>query len=125
MPDYPKLSEMGVMHPDQIDTFTINGMETYDVLHIVYKRQSGSILPITRTYKFPRVQKDYKTADGGTETRLATDPVLREAHDELKQLCDMRKHKRTVTESILEELRLLEEDIALRSACIRKLAEKI
>lgn len=125
MTDYPKLDEMGISHPDQIEDFAIYGMETYDVLNITYKRRKGSLLPVSRTYKFLRAQNKFKTKDGKTERRLVTNPELRAAHDELQKLCEMKNRKKTTTEAILEQLRLLEDDIALRSACIRELAGRI
>lgn len=66
MNDHPKLTEMGVRHPEQIDRFQVSGFPTYDVLRIFYIRQKGSILPASRIYKFPRVQN---TAVINNETR--------------------------------------------------------
>ncbi len=125
--DYPRLTEMGVLHPKQIVHFSVNSIDYTDVLRIVYERPKGSILPLTRTYKFPRVQKSATLGNttGQTTIVMESDPALREAIDELNKLMAARERKQNVADSILEELRLLEEDVDLRSAYIRELVEKL
>ncbi len=127
MKNYPQLKEMGITHPDQITKFLINGIAGTDVLRIVYDRRKGSLLPNSRTYKFPRVQKTavVNKETGQTETVLETNPELVKALAELRDLLEKKQRKECVTDTILEELLLLEEDIALRSSCIRDLVRKI
>lgn len=127
MKNYPNLAEMGVLHPGQIEKFSVNSISNYDILRIVYKRRIGSPLPLSRTYKFPRVQKTV-TVDGGTSqtaTVMETDPALSAAVTELQGLLKAKKQKKNVAESILEELRLLEEDISLRAEYIRELVKHL
>lgn len=127
MKNYPNLAEMGVLHPDQIEKFSVNSISNYDILRIVYNRRIGSLLPLSRTYKFPRVQKSV-TMDGETRqsvTVMETDPALRSAVSELQDLLEAKEQKKDVAKSILEELRLLEEDISLRAEYIRELAKHI
>ena len=127
MKTYPRLTEMGVLHPQQICSYSVNSIDYIDVLRVVYCRPKGSILPMTRTYKFPRVQKSAKIGDGAAKTKsvMASDPALLAAVEELKALMESKQQKADVADSILEELRLLEEDIALRSEFIKELVSKI
>jgi len=127
MKDYPQLSEMGIVHPEQIDRFTVNSISNYDVLRIFYARRKGSFLPDSRTYKFLRVQKSAIVGrdTDQAETVMESDPALRSAVSELKDLLATKEQKRDLAESILEELRLLEEDVALRSACMKELVKQL
>jgi hypothetical protein len=127
MKDYPTLSKMGVLHPKQIVSYSVNSIGYTDVLRIVYERPKGSILPQTRTYKFPRVQKG-APADSGTNGAAAvmeSNPALHAAIEELKSLLEKKAKVQNIAHEIIEELRLLEEDIALRSEYIRALVSKI
>jgi len=123
MKTYPHLSEMGVLNPQQIDKFSINSIEYTDVLRISYERPKGSILPHSKTYKFPRIQKSSGT--GEAKVAMESHPTLRGALDELGDILQTKGDKKDVAGAILEELRLLEEDIALRNECIRRLVGKI
>lgn len=127
MEKYPQLTEMGVRHPDEIQKFTVSGLETVDYLRIVYRRRPGSLLPMSRKYKFPRVQKTraIEPDTDKTATVLETEPALRAAIAELEELLDTNLQKQDVAKSILGELRALEEDIAQRAECIRQLAKRI
>ena len=124
MSDYPKLTEMGVTHPQHIESYSVNSIGYVDVLRIVYGRPKGSLLPHTRTYKFPRVQAT-ATTGGKEETVMNSSPEFRSAVDELDTVLASSGEARDAAEHILEELRLLEEDIALRSECIKMLLGKM
>ena len=124
MKDYPHLSEMGVIHPQHIESYSVNSIGYVDVLRIVYERPKGSLLPQTRTYKFPRVQAT-ATTGGKEETVMNSSPDFRAAVDELDSVLESKDSARDVAEHILDELRLLEEDIALRSDCIKTLLGKM
>lgn len=127
MKNYPNLAEMGVVHPDQIEKFSVNSILNYDILRIVYNRRKGSVLPESRIYKFPRVQKSV-TVDGETSqtaTVMETNPALSAAVTELQGLLEAKEQKKDVAESILEELRLLEEDISMRAEYIRELVKHL
>lgn len=123
----PKLKEMGVLHPQHVIKYSVNSIDFTDVLRIVYKRPAGSVLPETKTYKFPRVQKAAVGKDGKPTTKMImdSDPCLRAAVEELKNVLQAKKEAGTVADAILEELRLLEEDIDLRSNYIKELLSKI
>lgn len=120
---YPTLAEMGVESPKQIDKYYISSINLIDVLRIVYHRPEGSLLPSSRTYNFPRVQRG-----AGSENEpavLSTHPVLRAARDELQKILEAKSSKESITAEILGEIKLLEEDIAIRSECLKALVSKI
>jgi len=120
---YPTLAEMGVESPKQIDKYYISSINLVDVLRIVYHRPEGSLLPYSRTYNFPRVQGG---AGGENEPAvLSTHPVLRAARDELQKILEAKSSKESITAEILGEIKLLEEDIAIRSECLKALVSKI
>jgi hypothetical protein len=120
---YPTLADMGVESPKQIDKYYISSINLVDVLRIVYHRPDGSFLPSSRTYNFPRVQE---SAGGENEPAvLSTHPVLRAARDELQKVLEAKSSKESITAEILGEIKLLEEDIAIRSECLKALVSKI
>ena len=117
---YPTLTEMGVESPKQIDKFYITSINQIDVLRVVYERPEGSFLPSARTYKFPRVQ-DTSKSDG----TMRSHPMLRAAIAELRTVLEAKTTKESITAEILGEIELLEEDIAIRSECLKVLVGKI
>ena len=127
MSNYPKLTEMGVQHPEQIEKFAIYTVGHTDVLRIIYDRKKGSLLPISRRYKFPQVKKSVIVDSGTrqTETLFESTPAFREALHELEQLKLTREQGQDLAAMIREEFRYLEEDIALRSQYIKTLLEKL
>ena len=127
MNSYPRLAEMGVLHPLQIASYSLNSIDYVDVLRIVYDRPKGSKLPGARTYKFPRVQKSVASdSTGDTSTAvMESDPALRTVLEELRQVTELKGQNQDIAELMREEIRLLEEDIALRSEYLRTLVDKI
>jgi len=120
MKNYPHLAEMGVLNPQQIESYSVNSIGYTDVLRIVCERPKGSLLPATRAYKFLRVQKA-----GKDEDVVERNPAFRAAVDDLQDILGAKGTRQDVAGAIAKELRLLEEDIALRSDCIRTLLSKM
>jgi len=124
---YPTLARMGVESPKQIGKYYITSINAIDVLRIVYDRPEDSFLPSSRSYKFPRVQET--RADDANESSkksaLRTHPMLREALKELEIVMEAVSTKENIAAEILSEIELLEEDIAIRSECLKVLAGKI
>ena len=118
---------MGVLHPLQIASYSLNSIDYVDVLRIVYDRPKGSKLPGARTYKFPRVQKSVASdSTGDTSTAvMESDPALRTVLEELRQVTELKGQNQDIAQLMREEIRLLEEDIALRSEYLRTLVDKI
>ena len=127
MNDYPRLKEMGIQHPEQIEKFAVYTVGRTDVLQVIYDRKKGSLLPVSRRYKFPQVKKSV-LVDGGTrqtETMFESTPAFREALHELEQLKSIREQGQDVAAMIREEVKHLEEDIALRTQYIQSLVDKL
>lgn len=124
---YPTLSEMGVESPKQIEKYYVTSINLVDVLRVVYERPKDSFLPSSRTYKFPRVQG--AAAAAGKEKKKAVvmkaHPKLRAATAELELILEAKSNKESITAQILGEIELLEEDIAIRTECLKVLVSKI
>ena len=127
MKSYPRLTEMGVRHPLQISGYSVSSIDYIDVLRITYERPKGSKLPGARTYRFPRVQKTLPagSATDGAAAVMESDPALRTVLEELQQVTKLKGENQDIAQLIREELRLLEEDIALRSEYLKTLVDKI
>ena len=120
---YPALSELGINSPLQVGSYHITNMNQVDVLRIVYDRPQGSFLTSSKTYRFPRVQEG--AGDPVTGTVLKTHPKLLAAIEELDELLKVKSNKETIAAKILSEIELLEEDIAMRTECLKILAGRI
>ncbi len=75
MSKYPKLTEMGIRHPEEIEKFAVYTVGKTDVLQIAYSRKKGSLLPVIRRYKFPQV-KESVMVDSGTRKTQTCMPAL-------------------------------------------------
>jgi len=116
--NYPTLSDMGVSSPLQIDRYYITSINAIDHLRIVYDRPEDSMLTSSRSYRFPRVQKD-------GDSKLSMHPRLKDALAELESIMESKATKENIVAEILNEIALLEEDIALRSECLKVLVKRI
>lgn len=127
MSDYPKLTEMGIKHPQEIEKFAIYTVGRTDILQITYDRKKGSLLPVSRRYKFPQIKKSVLVDSGTrqTETLFESSPEFREALHELEVLKAAREKGLDLATMIREEIRHLEEDIALRTQYIKSLLDKL
>ena len=127
MSDYPRLTEMGIQHPDEIEKFAVYTVGQTDVLRVIYDRKKGSLLPISRRYKFPQVKESVMVDSGTrqTETLFKSTPAFREALHELEQLKLAREKGQDLAGMIRDELKHLEEDISLRTQYIQSLVDKL
>jgi hypothetical protein len=127
MSDYPKLTEMGIKHPEEIEKFALYTVGRTDILQVTYNRKKGSLLPVSRRYKFPQVKKSVLVDSGTrqTETLFESSPAFREALHELEQLKTAKARGLDLVAMIREEFRHLEEDIALRTQYINTLLDKL
>jgi len=118
---------MGVQNPGQIEKFAVYTVGKTDVLRIIYDRKKGSLLPVSRRYKFPQVKKSVMVDSGTrqTQTVYESTPAFREALHELEELKLIREKGLDLAAMIREELKHLEEDIALRTQYIRSLVDKL
>ena len=113
---------MGVIHPEHIARYSLSSLDYTDYLSIVYDRPKNSVLPVTRTYRFPRLQDD----DGdSSDVRMNTDPALQEALEELRDVVDAKSDQRDLAATMRDELRHLEEEFALHTEHLRTLIKKM
>ncbi|MEE4161450.1 MAG: DUF3461 family protein [Woeseiaceae bacterium] len=125
MSEYPQLAKMGILNPGEIRSYMVNSIATTDVLRIIYKRKEGSLLPASRSYDFPRVQRTVENAKGKPETVLETAPALRAAVNELKKLVAEREDKAELVDTLLDEVETLESEITWRIKHIKTLLQKV
>jgi DNA-binding PadR family transcriptional regulator len=127
MSNYPKLTEMGIRHPEEIEKFAVYTVGNTDILQVTYDRKKGSILPVIRRYKFAQVRESVMVDSGTrkTETLFKSTPAFREALHELEQLRLVRAEGMDLKAQLQEELRLLREDVALRTDYIQSLIDKL
>ena len=127
MNDYPRLTEMGIKHPEEIEKFAVYTVGQTDVLRIIYDRKKGSLLPVSRRYKFPQVKESVMVDSGTrrTEILFKSTPAFREALHELELLKLARDKGIDLAAMIRDELKHLEEDIALRTQYIKSLVDKL
>ena len=127
MSDYPRLKEMGVQNPDQIEKFTHYTVGETDVLRIVYRRKPGSFLPVSRRYKFPLVKKKvlHDAATGLTQPIYESLPAFREVLNELERLQQEHDDTGDVAAQIRQEMQHLEEDVTMRLQHIKTLLDRM
>ena len=127
MSEYPRLEQMGIKNPQEIEKYAVYTVGTTDVLRIIYDRKPGSLLPVSRRYNFPQVKKSVMVDSGTRQTEVLYESTgaFREALHELEQLRAKREKGQDVAALIREELRLLQEDISLRSQYINSLIDRL
>ena len=122
MDSFPRLTDMGVLHPEQICRYSVNSVGYVDYLRIMYTRPKGSFLPKTRTYEFPRVQKEVG-AKG--DTVMESSAELRAALEELQNIVAARAQTEDSIAELLEEIHRLEESVSHHTASLRVLTERL
>jgi hypothetical protein len=127
MSNYPHLTEMGILNPQEIEKFAIYSTDKLDVLRIIYARKKGSLLPVSKNYKFPRVKKSHLVDSGTRDTAIIFESTeaFRSALHELEALKVNKSKGEDLAALILAEIQFLEEDIALRTEYIKSLVGKI
>ena len=127
MSNYPHLTEMGILNPQEIEKFAIYSTDKLDVLRIIYERKKGSLLPFSKNYKFPRIKKSHLVDSGTRDTAVVFESTeaFRSALHELEELKVNKTKGEDLAALILAEIQFLEEDIALRTEYIKSLVGKI
>ena len=127
MSAYPALEAMGIRNPKQISRYAIYDADGSDILRITYERKKGSILPVTKKFKFPQLQKSTLVDSGTrqTEVLLESSAEFRNAVAELDGLMDLRDSKEDIKRIIAEEIRTLEEEVAAHTDYIKSLVDRL
>ena len=127
MSKHESLTRMGIQNPDEIARYELYSVENTDILRIIYDRKKGSILPVTRKYRFPQLKKSTLVDSGTRETRVLfeSSAELRRAVAELDGLMKSRKSTAVGKEALVSEVRLLEEEVAARINHIKSLIDQM
>ena len=127
MSKYEALSAMGVMNPGEIDRYALYMSDNTDIIHIIYDRKKGSILPVSKKFKFPRLKKSTLVDSGTRQTEVIFESSLefRNAVAELDDLIDTKHSADDIRRLVEEEVRTMEEEVEARSDYIRSLLEKL
>lgn len=127
MSKYNALEAMGIKNPKEIASYAIYTVDHEDVLRIVYDRKKGSILPVSRKYRFPQIKKSTMVDSGSRQTEVIfeSSAEFRNAVTELNQLMDERGSSVELHKLVAEEIQLLEEDFSARIAHIKTLVGKL
>jgi hypothetical protein len=127
MSNYPHLTAMGILNPQEIEKFAIYSTDSLDVLRIIYARKKGSLMPVSKNYKFPRIKKSHLVDSGTRDTAVVFESTdaFRSALHELEALKVDKSKSEDLAALILAEIQYLEEDIALRTEYIKSLVGKI
>lgn len=125
MADYPALTEMGIANPLQISRYSLQTINNVDVLRIVYKRTKGSLLPVSKKFKFGRAQKMVVVDSGRNETAIVHEisPFLSKVTDELSRIVKSKHSRSESKEIIADEINRIEEEMNTRIAYLKSLVE--
>lgn len=121
----PKLTEMGVMNPEQIIGYvSVQIAEDMDVLKINYRRPKGSFLPKRRRYEFKRIGKPMPGSDlrGAAAIRYEISPMLSHATLEMDAILADSKRMVASKESLKAELDVMKAEM---TAHITHLSEMV
>ncbi len=127
MSKYPALDAMGIRNPEEIERFATFMSDKTDILRITYNRKKGSILPVSKKYRFPQLKKSTMVDSGTrkTEVIFQSSAEFRNAVAELEHLMDAHKSVEEIRKLILAEVAILEEDVAAHIGYIKSLIEKV
>jgi hypothetical protein len=109
------LQEMGIRNPSEIARYVLRHPDDRtDELTVHYRRQPGSLLPVTRTYEFHRMPRTIVTDSGtaGTTAIFEASPKLLEALEELDALLGDAASASSRKAVLVDELRALREQTA-------------
>ncbi|MCP4009780.1 MAG: DUF3461 family protein [Proteobacteria bacterium] len=123
MKKHTNLIEMGVVNPKQIARFTVHEADNVDVLRVIYSRKKGSILPMSKTFKFPRIKKSV-LVDGGTrQTQIVYEsaPVFANAIIELDEIIEKNSNVDELNQILEDEILQLEAEVTSRIDYIKML----
>ena len=118
---------MGIQNPGEIARYELYSVDQMDILRIIYDRKKGSILPVTRKYRFPQIKKSTMVDSGTRKTQVLyeSSAELRRAVEELEGLLKARKSTTAGKEALVAEVRLLEEEMTARINYIKSLVDKM
>ncbi len=126
MARYTTLADMGVANPEQIARYTIHIVGRDDVLRIIYSRKTGDFLPVSKTFKFPRVKKSVITDSGTRNTQVLFEsaPTFHNAIAELEKVLEDNNNLVSLNQVLHDEIVQLEAEVASRIDYIKSLIQQ-
>ena len=120
------LTEMGVDNPNDIARYTIYTVHDTDVLRIIYSRKQGSLLPMSKTFKFPRIKKSVLVDSGTRQTQVLFErnPSFENALTEIEEILENQKNQEALNQVLADEILQLEAEMTSRIDYIKLLVEK-
>ena len=125
---YPFLTDMGIKNPHQIVRYSVQTTGNHDILRVVYKRESGSLLPSSKKFKFMRTSRVREEDDGAHKTfknYTEISPALVDAMSELDKIVRIKHSKEEQLEVVEDEIQRLEEEMQTRINYLRSLIENL
>jgi len=118
---------MGINNPSQISRYSLQEIHNVDILRIVYKRAKGSMLPVSRKYKFERTEKMMASDGGRNQMNMVHEisPFLADVVDELSRLVKSKHSRAESKEIIMDEIKRLEEEMNTRVSYLKNLVEHL
>lgn len=125
--EYEALTKMGIQKPEEIVRYELYSVDQMDILRIIYDRKKGSLLPVTRKYRFPQLKKStlVDSGSGQAQVMFESSAELRNAVAELDNLTKGKKSTMAGKEALVNEIRLMEEEVNARIGHIKNLIDKI
>ena len=124
----PLLTGMGIKNPHQIVRYSIQTSGNLDILRVIYKRESGSLLPSSKKFKFPRTMRVREEDDGAyKKVRNISEisPALSHAMLELDKIVKVKRTHDEQLEVIEDEIHRLEEEMHARITYIKSLVKSL
>lgn len=127
MIEYEALTKMGIQKPEEIVRFELYSVDQTDILRIIYDRKKGSFLPVTKKYRFPQIKKSTLVDSGSGQAQVIfeSSAEVRNAVAELDRLMKGRKTSVAGKEALVNELRLMEEEVNARIGHLKNLIDQI
>ncbi len=125
MSAYPALLSLGINRPHEISSYTLSSTNDVDILRIRYTRQKGSLLPVSKKFKFPRRPIPGIHPKPGESLVTEISPALEEAVEELSQLLSKEHSVKDKKTELLRELDEFEHYISVQIAEFKAEIEKL
>lgn len=125
--EYPVLHSMGIINLQQMLSYSVYmTRKDMDVLRIKYKRPKGSLLPVSRTYKFGRSQRFETIESGSRKAELVYDisPLLNKATTELDTIIKRQTSNEVDKRQILDLLDRMQNEVNTDFEVLRQMIDK-
>lgn len=129
MTNYKKLKSMGINSPEEIESYYMTQWGKKDILHLRYKRGKGSLLPISKKFKFSKTPKGVRrTSHSGkheVKTVYEISSFLTEVIEELNDIVTKKQKHIDIKKLIEEDIKSLQKDVDIKLEAIKELIKKL